>query len=111
MTPSKRDAHVVLTIRSIDASFDPANGAILYRRSVFSVVWHRDCFPLAETAGVLFEPIEPYVDEGGCLYPVLKDGSFRRDVSYRHFSDVVRCLTQAGGLWCGFLLEMQARLV
>jgi hypothetical protein len=69
---------VMLTIRSIDTSFDPTNGTILYRRSLFSVVWHRDCLPLAETSGVLFEPIEPYVDEGGCLYLVLKDVSFRR---------------------------------
>jgi hypothetical protein len=67
---------VALTIRSIDTSFDPANGTILYRRSIFSVVWDQGCFSFAETSGVFFEPDVDF-DDRGWLYLVLKDGSSR----------------------------------
>jgi hypothetical protein len=71
---------VLLTIRSIDTSFDSANRTIFYRRSFFFVVWHRRCFSFAETSGVVFKLD---VDDGGrCwLYLVLKDGS-RRLLAY-----------------------------
>lgn len=67
---------VLLTIRSIDTSFDPVNRTIIYRRTLFSVVWLRSCFSFAETLGLL---VKKNVDDGGgSLHLVLKDGSLRR---------------------------------
>ena len=75
---------VLLTIRSIDTSFDPANGTILYRRSLFFVVWHRRCFSFAEASGVVFK-LDVDDDRRCWLYLVLKDGS-RKLLAYENGS-------------------------
>lgn len=65
---------VLLTIRSIDTSFDPANATILYRRSPFFVVWHHRCFSFAETSGVVIK-LDVDDDRRCWLHLVLKGGS------------------------------------
>ena len=73
---------LLLTIRSIDTSFDPDNETILHRRSLFLVVWHRRYFSFAETSGVVID----IDDDRRCwLYLVLKDGS-RRLLAYENGS-------------------------